>query len=148
MRVEDRLSSRRSAFSPKMLKTNQRMRSSPFYDVFLREQLSSATEEIDDLLFKLDEQSKRLVLSRTFADLHHYKKIVRQILERTVGDAVRLTEKHTTDGHGRSRIYHLVKEVNAELVQLTEAILEREQDQLRILDKIGQIKGLLIQLKG
>ena len=73
---------------------------------------------------------------------------MRQILERTVGDGVRLMEKHATDRSGRSRIYHLVEEVNAELVQLTEAILEREQDRLHILDKIGQIKGLLIQLKG
>lgn len=140
--------SRRETLSTGRAKPGPRhVEPSQFFKVLKREQGDpSAGEELNRLLQKLDEQGNRLVHSRTLVDLNHYKKLVNQILERTVGLGVGLTEKRSTDAHGRSRIYRCVEKINEELVALTDEVLKRENSRLLILEKVGQIKGMLIQL--
>lgn len=146
MRVEERLPSRREAVAPGHVGAKRRIEPSPFLKVLNQEQQSSSWEEMQQLLQKLDEQGNRLVHSRTLIDLNHYKKLVFQILERSVGNGIQLTEKRVIDAQGHSRIYRHVEEINERLVQLTDDMLKRESSRLEILEKIGQIKGLLIQL--
>lgn len=146
MRIEDRIGSRREQLTTGQVKVGRSVEPSQFLKVLTREQSSSSKEEMDKLLRQLDEQGNRLIHSRTLVDLKLYKKIVHQILERTIGEGVRLTERHSIDGYGRSRVYRSVERINEKLVQLTDDILERETSRLHLLEKIGQIKGLLIQL--
>jgi len=39
-----------------------------------------------------------------------------------------------------------VKEIDQQLITLTEAVVEQEKPSIDLLDKIGEIKGLLINL--
>mgnify|MGYP001245875838 CR=1 FL=1 len=146
MRVEDRLRTNRETVRTERVKANRRIESSPFLKVLHREQQASTNDEIERLMQKLDEQAERLTHSRTLIDLNLYKKYVHQILERTIGNGIGLVEKRI-DTYGRTRIYRTVQEINAELVSLTDEVLKRETSRLDILRKVGQIKGLLIQLQ-
>lgn len=146
MRIEERVGSRRKQLPASRVKTSPRVESSQFFKVLAREQIPSAEAEMDKLLRQLDEHGNRLIHSCTLVDLNHYKKIVYQILRWTIGEGVGLKESHSIDGQGRSRVYRTVEQINEQLVQLTDDILERETNRLHLLEKIGQIKGFLIQL--
>lgn len=147
MRIGDRVGARRDHLVSDRVKASRHTRPAPFFNVLREQEAASHEEELDRLLDKLDEQGRRLVHSRTLVDLHAYKELVRQFLQNTIGEGIALKEKRMTDVRGRSRIYRSVEKVNEQLIQLTEDIVKRESNQLRILEKVGQIKGLLIQLR-
>ena len=146
MRIDDHIDSRRHRLQTNRIKTERNVEPSRFFKVLKQERYPSAREEMDELLRKLDEQARRLIHSRTLIDLNHYKKLVYQFVERAVGQGIALAERHSTDARGRSRIYRCVEKIDEQLVQLTDDVLEREKSRLHLLERIGQIKGLLIQL--
>lgn len=50
------------------------------------------------------------------------------------------------DRRGRHRLYATVKKVNTELEVLTEEILKSERDHLKIIGKIEDIRGLILDM--
>jgi uncharacterized protein YaaR (DUF327 family) len=50
------------------------------------------------------------------------------------------------DRRGRHRIYTTVKKVNAKLEELTEEILKQEKDNLKIIGRIEDIRGLILDI--
>ena len=50
------------------------------------------------------------------------------------------------DRRGRHRIYSTVKKINKNLEELTQEILKSEKDHLKILAKIEDIRGLILDI--
>ena len=50
------------------------------------------------------------------------------------------------DRRGRHRVYGIIKLINENLDNLAEELLKEESDNLTILNKIGEIEGLLIDI--
>ena len=46
----------------------------------------------------------------------------------------------------RTKIYKIVKEVDKALIDLTNSVLDKEKNSLDILSRVGEIKGLLINM--
>ena len=47
---------------------------------------------------------------------------------------------------GRSRLYKIVKQVDAELLRLTDELLSDQAPTIDLLARIGEIRGMLINL--
>ena len=47
---------------------------------------------------------------------------------------------------GSAKVYKLVKEVDKKLVDLTNAVLDKEDKSIRLLSMIGEIQGMLINI--
>lgn len=50
------------------------------------------------------------------------------------------------DLYGNSRTLGLVKEIDEKLIKLTEEMMDQEKPAIDLLERIGEIKGLLINL--
>ena len=57
-----------------------------------------------------------------------------------------LKQSHTWNRFGEGRKLKIVETIDEKLVELAEEILNREKSSIDLLDKIGEIKGLLINL--
>ena len=57
-----------------------------------------------------------------------------------------LKQSHTWNRSGEGRRLKIVDTIDEKLIELTEDILNEERDSVEILAKIGEIKGLLINL--
>lgn len=99
---------------------------------------------LKELLGKVDEQAKRVAASRTIKDVQVYKKYVRTFMK----EAIRfgLDTKHSSSWQQGGAEQTLVKKVDEKLVSLTDDILNKNADELRLLDKLGEIRGLIINL--
>ncbi|MBE2912926.1 YaaR family protein [Anoxybacillus flavithermus] len=108
----------------------------------------------DDVLFErfqamaqqIEAQGKKLAESQTVEDLKTYKKLVKQFLDDAVKNSLQLEEQRGFSRGGRSKIYKLVKEVDQKLVDLTNAVLEKEKKGLDLLGLVGEIQGLIINI--
>jgi uncharacterized protein len=104
------------------------------------------SEQLTRLLGDIEKQGKRLLQSQTVRDLQLFKNLVQRFIKEAVDFGMQLKQNKSWNEQGRSRTLKLVKEVDEQLIQLTEAVLCQEKDPITLLEKIGEIKGLLVNL--
>lgn len=108
-------------------------------EVGLASRLSAFIEEIRTYGAKI---SKNIDIS----DMKKYRALITNFLNEVVTHSHKFTRENFLDRRGRHRIYGIVKLINKNLDELAQELLAAEKDNLKILDKIGEIEGLLLDL--
>ncbi|MGD6804835.1 DUF327 family protein [Rossellomorea vietnamensis] len=103
-------------------------------------------EQLGKLMSDISSAGERLSRSRTFKDLAKYKSLVKKFVQEAVDYGMNLKQSHTWNQHGEGRKLNIVESVDQRLMELTEDILDEEKQSIDILGKIGEIRGLLINL--
>lgn len=103
-------------------------------------------DEFQQLLSQIDEAGSRLARSRSLKDLSKFKSLVKQFVKQTVEYGMKNKQSQSFDRFGESRKLNIVETIDKKLADLTDACLRKEQPALYILGKIGEVKGLLINL--
>lgn len=103
-------------------------------------------KELSKLMEDIHLQGDRLVRHRSFRDLAIFKRLVREFLEEAVSEGLELKKTHQFSAFGESRQLTIVKEVESKLLLLTEDVLQEGQSGVDLLEMIGEIKGLLVNL--
>ena len=94
----------------------------------------------------IEDQGKILSTSQTVEDLKKYKKLVKEFLDDAVNNGLKLEEQRGFNRRGRTKVYKIVKEVDSKLIDLTNAVLDKEKNGLKILNMVGEIQGLIINM--
>lgn len=102
--------------------------------------------ELQKLMSELTAQGERIARFRSFKDLAAYKRMVKRFVKEAVNFGLGLKKSHSFLMDGDNRRLTIVKEIDEKLVELSEAVLDQEKNSIEILDIIGEIKGLLINL--
>lgn len=105
----------------------------------IREELKILYEEIESLTTKLKD---KLFIE----DLVEYKGKIREFLNITVNNSHVFYKENSLDRRGRHRVYSLVKKVDNELDELTKDFLHIEKNRIRILQRLDDIKGLIVDI--
>ncbi len=103
-------------------------------------------ERLTQLLNEIDKQGQILARSRSIRDFYHYKNLVKRFMEEAVRFGVALEDRRGTNRRGRSRLYKVIKEVDAQLLALADELLQEQAPMIDLLSRIGEIRGMLINL--
>lgn len=103
-------------------------------------------EELVRLLRDIDIAGQKLVKSRHFQDLAKFKTLVKRFVKEAIDYGFNLKQSKSWSGFGEKRTLRLVETIDEKLVELTEEFRSNEKDSLDLLEQIGEIKGLLINL--
>lgn len=143
MKVNDMAGSRTGQFA-----TVPRPNSSgvKFSEVITSQEVQLYKEQLDRLLADVQRAGERLGKSRNFQDLVKYKSLVKQLVKETVETGMELKQSHSWNRFAEGRVLQTVELIDEKLVELTEEMLKDEKQSIDILGKIGEIKGLLINL--
>ncbi|MBA2874617.1 YaaR family protein [Thermaerobacillus caldiproteolyticus] len=117
-----------------------------FTEVMAKRSEELALERFQQLVQQIEDQGKVLAESRSVEDLRKYKKLVKTLLDDAVKNGLQLSEQHGFNWSGRSRLYKIVKEVDQKLIDLTNAVLQKEKQGIDLLNTIGEIQGLIINI--
>ncbi|PLS17866.1 DUF327 domain-containing protein [Bacillus sp. M6-12] len=117
-----------------------------FQEVISKNRQQMIYDKMTKLVDEIEEQGKILAENRTVEDLRKYKKKVKQFMEEAVQNGLQLEEQRGFSRRGRTKVYKIVKEVDKKLIDLTNAVLDKEKKGLDILQTVGEIKGLLINI--
>ncbi|WP_096201153.1 YaaR family protein [Bacillus sp. FJAT-45350] len=118
-----------------------------FTEVMGKQRDEKAYERLNALMQKIDDQGKVLAeSSRTVDELRKYKALVKEFMEDAVQFGLSLEERRGFNRRGRTKIYKIVQEVDRKLLDLTDALIEKQKKGLEILDMVGEIKGLLVNI--
>ncbi len=103
-------------------------------------------EELQRKLEDIRLQGDRLMRSLTVRELKLYRMMVKSFLEDTLRRGIKLKETRGWDKRGRGKRYKILEEVDALLVAMGEELLQSEEGRIELLEKVGEIRGLLINL--
>ncbi len=103
-------------------------------------------EQITRLLGDISSAGDRIARSRNLRDMAKFKMLVRRFLKETVESGMGLKQSHTWNRFGEGRRLKIVETIDERLIELAEDLLNEEKTSVDLLAKIGEIKGLLINL--
>lgn len=117
-----------------------------FSDLLQQEQKQHTKEQLNQLLEQIDEQGKKLLTTRNLRELSIYKTLIKQFMDEIINSALLIENKFSYDNIGRKKRYKIMKEIDEKLISLTNMILDKESDKLEILEQMGDIRGLMVNL--
>ncbi len=118
---------------------NKPVQQKSFSDVFQQQGEQKTIKEIQS-------QGDRLSKSMTIRELTIYRMMIKRFLEETARRGVILKETRGWDRRGRGKRYKLLEEIDAALLSMADDLLNSEQGRIDLLGRVGEIRGLLINL--
>lgn len=103
-------------------------------------------EKLTGLMKDIDEQGKRLAEHMDIRDMQKYRSLVKDFMNEVVNRSHKFSRENFLDRRGRHRVYGIVKLVDKNMDDLAEELVKDESDHLNVLGKIGEIRGLLIDI--
>lgn len=103
-------------------------------------------KELENLYRDINQQGKLLIKTLNLKDLKKFRDMIQKFLDYAVNKMYHLKEQPGWDRRGRHKIYTSIETVNKELEDLTKMLLSEQKDQISILAKVDEIRGLLVDL--
>jgi uncharacterized protein len=114
---------------------------------FLQEKSRDDTRAtLNRMLERITEQGEIIAKRKDINDVKKYRGLVSEFLGEAMSSAYEADKESSFDARGRFKEYSVVKKINTELEKLTKQVLEEQKDNLAILEQLGTIRGLLIDL--
>ena len=101
---------------------------------------------IEELMKDITLQGTRIAEHMDIRDLKRYRGLVREFLEEVVYRSHKFSRKNFLDRRGRHRVYGIIKLIDENLDALASELVEDEKEHLSILNRIGEIQGLLLDI--
>lgn len=125
---------------------NRPVQQKSFTDVFHQQNEQKTMDELNRQIKEIHSQGDRLSKSMTIRELTIYRMMIKKFLEETARRGVILKETRGWDRRGRGKRYKLLEEIDAALLSMADDLLSSEQGRIDLLGKVGEIRGLLINL--
>ena len=106
-------------------------------DAVLREELALGIVDVE-------EKGKRLFASKGRKEFEDYKASVKKFMQKVVNSSFRMEEKHGRKKDGKFVVYLLMQKVDEVLENLGQLLLAGQQDSMRILAALDEIRGILL----
>lgn len=103
-------------------------------------------DRLQQLLQNIDQQGRTLSEQRTFHELRKYKDLVKQYMSEVSKHGVTLHQSESWDPYAGNKTLKTIKTIDTKLMEVTRHVLDEQTTSLSILERIGEIKGLLINL--
>ena len=106
----------------------------------------SIENELDDLFNDIKEKGNNLKEHLTRKNFEEYKKAVKEFLMIIQDKYVKAVRTYARGKKGTSKYFTIIKKVNEDLLKLQELFFQEQAEELKIVQKIDEIKGLLLNL--
>lgn len=91
-------------------------------------------------------QGKKLGKHMDVRDMKHYRKLIKEFMNEIVNRSHKFSRENFLDRRGRHRVYGMIKRMDEVLDELAGELIKDEKDAIAILDKVDEIRGLLLDI--
>lgn len=103
-------------------------------------------EKLNIMLSEISVQGELIARHMDIRDMKKYRGLVKDFMNEIVNRSHKFSRENFLDRKGRHRVYGIIKLVDETLNELAEELLKDEKDHISILSKIGEIRGLLLDI--
>ena len=101
---------------------------------------------LSTLMEEITMQGDRLAKKRDIRDMKKYRGLIKDFMNEIINRSHQFSRENFLDRRGRHRVYGIIRMVDQTLDELAQELVKDEQDNLAILAKIGEIRGLLLDI--
>ncbi|OGO79100.1 MAG: hypothetical protein A2Y23_10320 [Clostridiales bacterium GWB2_37_7] len=149
MKISD-LNSRATSITSLNSKEERRTDINPgkatFADTLKRKEEADLDTRLNKLMSEINRQGEQLGKNMDIKELKQYKKLITEFMDEVVNSSLKYSKHNQFDRRGRHKVYALVKKVNAKVEELSREFIKEERDNIKILESIGTIKGILLDI--
>lgn len=114
--------------------------------------LASNIEEQDlqvrlsTMMKEITQQGDRISKKMDVRDMKKYRSLIKDFMNEIVNRSHKFSRENFLDKKGRHRVYGIIRQVDDTLDELARELVKDEKDHIAILNKIGEIRGLLLDI--
>ncbi len=98
------------------------------------------------LIEDITQQGKRLAKHMDVRDMRKYRQLIKDFMNEIVNHSHKFSRENFLDRRGRHRVYGMIKLIDQNLDELALELIKEEKDQIDILSKIDEIRGILLDI--
>ena len=98
------------------------------------------------MMEEISAQGERISKKRDIKDMKRYRSLIKDFMNEIVSRSHEFSRENFLDRRGRHRVYGIIRLVDENLDELAKELMKDEPDNLAILGKIGEIRGLLLDI--
>lgn len=98
------------------------------------------------LMEQITMEGDKLAKRKDLKDMKHYRGLVKEFLNEVVTRSHSFTRENFLDRRGRHRVYGIIRLIDENLDELARELMKDEKDNLAILARLGEIRGLLLDI--
>ena len=102
--------------------------------------------KVDSLMEDITAQGNRIAQHMDIRDMKKYRGLIKDFLNEVVYRSHKFSRENFLDRRGRHRVYGIIKLIDENLDQLATELVSDEMDHLKILNAIGEIEGMLLDI--
>jgi len=102
--------------------------------------------KLDMLAEQIFEQGKKVEKRTNIKELIAYKRLISDFLNEYMNNSYKFSKQSSLDKKGRYKVYSIIKKINQELDNLAEDILDDQKGNFNVLQRLDDIRGLLLDL--
>ncbi len=103
-------------------------------------------EKLTNLMNDITTQGKLLSEHMDIRDLKRYRGLVKEFLNEVVNRSHKFSRENFLDRRGRHRVYGMIKLVDERMDELASALVNDEKEHIDILNRVDEIRGLLLDI--
>lgn len=103
-------------------------------------------DKLSSLMKDIEEQGAKIAKHMDIKDMKKYRSSIKEFMNEIVSRSHEFSRENFLDRRGRHRVYGIVREVDKNLDDLAQELMKDEKDNLAILGKIDDIRGLLLDI--
>lgn len=91
-------------------------------------------------------QGDKIVKRMDVKDMRRYRTLIKDFMNEIVNRSHKFSRENFLDRRGRHRVYGIIRLVDEKLDELAQELVKDERDTISILAKVGEIRGLLLDI--
>lgn len=107
---------------------------------------SQLQEKLTQMIKEITVQGKKIAEHRDIRELKSYRGLISNFFNEVMATSHQFSRENFLDRRGRHRVYGIIRMVNDKVDALARELLRSEKDQVKILDCIGEIQGLILDI--
>lgn len=116
------------------------------FEILSKIDKSDLQGRLQSMIDGITEQGEKIAEHTDIRDMRQYREKIKEFINEIVSHSHEFSRDNFLDRRGRHRVYGIVKLVDKNLDDLAQELLKEEKNRLTILSKVGEIKGLLLDM--
>lgn len=102
--------------------------------------------KLTSLMEEITMQGERISKKKDIKDMRKYRSLIKDFMNEIVSRSHSFSRENFLDRKGRHRVYGIIRLVDETLDELAQELMKEQKDNITILQKIGDIRGLILDI--
>lgn len=128
--------------------TNQIQKTNDDFKFMLMSKISEEDLQarLGSLMEEITEQGERIAKKKDIKDMRKYRSLIKDFMNEIISRSHSFSRENFLDRRGRHRVYGIIRLVDENLDELAQELMKEQKDNITILQKIGDIRGLILDI--